>query len=181
MNVIKMRLKRFPSSCRQLALLITPYHKLTEKLCRMQQRLEMRLVESVGFPCAIVRLTEGDEVTVHSVEALNEVLGKGPDTSALRQKVEADFALHQARWDAAAEQTGYNAALMAEREAGNRTKDLLAALSTTPATTLGGVAGKLDALLREGETWEECSEFPWPQIRSALGDLMHIARQTTPG
>jgi hypothetical protein len=155
-------------------------HRLSERLCRGQQRLETRLVESVGFPCVTVRLPQGEDVTVHSIEALNEVLGKGADMAVLRETAEADFAAHQARWDAAAEGTGYTAALRAEREAGERAEDLLGAFSTTPATTLAGVAGKLDAVLREGEAWEECSEFPWPQIRSALGDLVRIAQQMMP-
>ncbi|MES0123227.1 hypothetical protein NKL05_14160 [Mesorhizobium sp. C420B] len=149
-------------------------HKLTNRLCRRQQRLETKLVECVGFPCVDVRLPEGEDVTVHSIEALNEVLGKGPAMAALREKAEAELAAHQARWDAAAEETGYTAALRAEREACDRAKDLLEAFSTTPATTLAGVAGKLDAVLREGEA-EGCSEFPWPQIRSALSDLVRIA------
>ncbi|WP_284202029.1 hypothetical protein [Mesorhizobium tianshanense] len=155
-------------------------HKLTERLCLRQQRLETRLVESVGFPCATVRLPESEEVTVHSIEALNEVLGKGPDMAALRETAEAEFAAHHARWDAAAEETGYSAVLRAEREAGERAQDLLEAFSATSATTLAGVAGKLDAVLREGEAWEECSEFPWPQIRSALSDLVRIAQQMMP-
>ncbi|MER9593998.1 hypothetical protein [Mesorhizobium sp. M0244] len=155
-------------------------HKQTERLCRRQQRLETRLVESVGFPCATVRLSAGEDVTVHSIEALNEVLGNGPDMAALREKAEADLAAHQAHWDSAAGETGYTAALRAEREAGDRAEHLLEAFSTTPATTLAGVAGKLDAVLREGEAWEECSEFPWPQIRSALSDLVRIAQQMMP-
>ncbi|MER8460880.1 hypothetical protein NKH82_29170 [Mesorhizobium sp. M0915] len=150
-------------------------HKLTNRLCRRQQRLETRLVECVGFPCVDVRLPDGEELTVYSIEALDQVLGNGPDTAALREKAETEFAAHKARWDAAAEKTGYIAALRAEREAGERTKDLLEAFSITPATTLAGVAGKLDAVLGEGEAWEECSEFPWPQIRSALCDLVRIA------
>ncbi|MER8603935.1 hypothetical protein NKH45_23115 [Mesorhizobium sp. M1156] len=149
-------------------------HRLTNRLCRRQQRLETKLVQCVGFPCVDVRLPDGQELTVYSIEALDQVLGNGPDTAALRQRAESEFAAHQARWDAAAEKTGYIAALRAEREAGERTKDLLEAFSTTPATTLAGVACKLDAVLREGEAWEECSEFPWPQIRSALSDLVRI-------
>ncbi|MER9543915.1 hypothetical protein NKI72_17810 [Mesorhizobium sp. M0437] len=149
-------------------------HKQIERLCRRQQRLETKLVESVGFPCVTVRLAEGEQVTAHSIEMLNEVLGKAPDMAALRTKAQADFAAHQARWDAAAEETGYTAALRAEREAGEKMQHLLQAFSTTPATTLAGVAGKLDAVLRESEPWEECSEFPWPQIRSALSDLVRI-------
>ncbi|MER8470446.1 hypothetical protein NKH23_13630 [Mesorhizobium sp. M1328] len=151
-----------------------------ERHCRRQQRLETKLVESVGFPRVTVRLPNGEDVTVHSIETLNEVLGKGPDIAALREKAQADFAAHQARWDAAAEEGGYTAALRAEREAGERAEDLLEAFSTTPATTLAGVAGKLDALLREGEACEECREFPWPQIRSALSDLMRIADPMMP-
>ncbi|MER9019958.1 hypothetical protein [Mesorhizobium sp. M0898] len=72
------------------------------------------------------------------------------------------------------------AALKAECEAGDRAKDLLEAFSTTPATTVAGVAGKLEAVLHEGKAWGECSEFPWPQIRSALSDLVRIARQNMP-
>ncbi|MER9281883.1 hypothetical protein NKL07_00400 [Mesorhizobium sp. C280B] len=155
-------------------------HKLTERLCRRQQRLEARLVSSVGFPCVTVCLPEGEDVTVHSIEALNEVLGKGPDMAALRETAEADLAAHQACWDAADEEAGYTAALKAECEAGYRAQDLLEAFSTIPATTLASVAGKLDAVLREGEAWEECSVFPWPQIRSALSDLVLIAEQTMP-
>lgn len=150
-------------------------HKQTKRLCRMQQRLETRLVKSVGFPCVTVRLGEGEQVTVHSIEMLNEVLGKAPDMAALRHKAEAQFAAHQARWDEAADEIGYTGTLRAERDAGDRVEDLLEAFSTTPATTLAGVAGKLDAVLREGEAWEECSEFPWAQVRSALSDLVRIA------
>ncbi|MER8595296.1 hypothetical protein NKH33_27720 [Mesorhizobium sp. M1182] len=155
-------------------------HRLTERLCRTQQRLETRLVESVGFPRATVRLPEGEDVTIHSIEALNELLGRRPDMAGLRQKAEAGLAAHQARWDEAAEETGYIAALRAECKAGDRAQDLLEAFSTIAATTLAGVAGKLDAVLREGEGWEECSEFPWPQIRSALNDLVRIAQPAMP-
>ncbi|WP_292164064.1 hypothetical protein [Mesorhizobium sp.] len=153
---------------------------LTDRHCRRQQRLATRLALSVGFPCVTVRMPKGEEVTVHSIEALNDVLGKGPDMAALRETAEAEFAAHQARWDAAAEETGYSGALRAEREAGDRAQDLLEAFSTIPATTLAGVAGKLDAVLREGEAWEECCEFPWPQIRSALSDLVRMAQQMMP-
>ncbi|TIX45341.1 MAG: hypothetical protein E5W81_07410 [Mesorhizobium sp.] len=151
-------------------------HKLAKRLCRRQQRLETRLAERVGFPCVTIRLPEGEEVTVHSIEVLNEVVGDRPDITALREKAEAEFAEHLACWDAAAEEAGYTAALRAEREAGERTQDLLEAFSKTPAATFAGVAGKLDAVLREGEAWEKCSEFPWPQIRSALNDLLRIGR-----
>jgi hypothetical protein len=152
-------------------------HRLTERLCRRQQRLETRLMRTVGPPRVTVRLPAGEDVILHSFAELDEVLGKGPGMAALREKAEGEFAAHQARWDAAAEESGYTAALQAEQEAGDRAQDLLEKLATTPAMTLAGVAGKLDAVLREGKTWEEeDSEFPWPQIRSALGDLVRMGK-----
>jgi hypothetical protein len=43
-------------------------------------------------------------------------------------------------------------------------------------TVLDARAAKLDAVLVEGEWCEDCPEFPWPQIRGALADLIRIGR-----
>ncbi|MGX5804295.1 hypothetical protein ACWGS9_24040 [Bradyrhizobium sp. Arg314] len=155
-------------------------HEQTERLCRQQQRLERKLAETVGFPSVTIRLSGGESVTLHSLEALREVLDLGPEGVAMRAKAEADFAAHQARWDAADKGIGYSTALRAEREVADRAEDLLEALSETPATSLAGVAAKLDAVLREGEVSEDSDEFPWPQIRSAFEDIGRIGRQREP-
>ncbi|MBG0810434.1 hypothetical protein IY145_13750 [Methylosinus sp. H3A] len=55
-------------------------------------------------------------------------------------------------------------------------KELADALAATPASSVEGVAAKLHAVLREGEWCENCPEFPWPQVRSALIDLIRIGR-----
>jgi hypothetical protein len=68
-------------------------------------------------------------------------------------------------------------ALHAEREAGNQSQTLLKALSENPASSLAGVAAKLDAVLKEGEISEDSGEFPWPQIRSAFEDIRRIGGQ----
>ncbi|WP_292325414.1 hypothetical protein [Mesorhizobium sp.] len=153
-------------------------HEQTERLCRQQQRLERKLAESIGFPCATFRLRDGESVTLHSLRALNEVLGRDPADAAVYAKAEADFAAHQARWDAADKEIGYSATLRAEREAADRAEDLLELLSETPAASLAGVAAKLDAVLREGQVSDDDAEFPWPQIRSAFEDIGRIGRQT---
>ncbi|RWG86851.1 MAG: hypothetical protein E5X49_15140 [Mesorhizobium sp.] len=152
-------------------------HEQTEQLCRQQQRLERKLAETVGFPCATIRLRDGVSVTLHSLKALSEVLDLGPEDAAMRAKAEADFAAHQARWDADDTEIGYSATLRAEREAGNQAEHLLEALSKTPAASLAGVTAKLDAALREGAVSEGDAEFPWPQIRSAFDDLIRIGQQ----
>ncbi|MEI9430129.1 hypothetical protein [Mesorhizobium sp. Cs1299R1N3] len=152
-------------------------HQQTERLCRQQQRLERTLAEKVGFPCTTTRLRGGESVTLYSLEALTDVLDVTPAEAAVRGKAEADLFDHQARWDAADRAIGYSATLRAEREAADRAEDLLKLLSKTPAASLAGVAAKLDAVLREGQSSEADTEFPWPQIRSALDDIGRISRQ----
>lgn len=149
-------------------------HDHTEWLCRQQQCLERKLVETVGFPSANVLLRDGESVTTHSLEALHEVTGD----AAVRAKAEADLAAHQARWDAADREIGYSTTLLAECEAGDRVEQLLEMLSETPAASLAGVTAKLDAVLREGQVSEGCAEFPWPQIRSVFEDISRIGQQT---
>jgi len=155
-------------------------HHLTDQLCHEQQRLEQKLIETVGFPRATIRLHDGESVTLHSIEAIHGVLDLGSEGQAASEKAEADLAAHQARWDAADEEIGYSAALRAEVEAAERAEDLLELLSKTPATSLTGVAAKLDAVLREGEISGERDEFPWPQIRSAFEDVDRIGQRVAP-
>ncbi|TIV58682.1 hypothetical protein [Mesorhizobium sp.] len=155
-------------------------HQQTERLCRQQQGLERKLAETVGFPCATIRLRDGRSVTLHSLSAIGDVLDLGPEDEATRAKAEGDFADHQARWDAADREIGYSATLRAERDAADRVEDLLEALSKTPAVSLAGVAAKLEAALREGVAYEDGAEFPWPQIRSALDDVIRIGQRLVP-
>jgi hypothetical protein len=150
-------------------------HRLTQRLCRRQQGLERQLAETVGFPCVAIQLTDDERVTLSSLRAVHEVFRLAPEDTAARARAEAEFAAHQTRWDMADKAVGYSATLQAEREAADQTEDLLEALAATSATSLAGVAAKLDAVLREGTVWEDGSEFPWQQIRSALDDLIRMS------
>ncbi|RUV26210.1 MULTISPECIES: hypothetical protein [unclassified Mesorhizobium] len=128
-------------------------HEETQRLFGQQQCLERKLIEAVGLPCATIQSFDGENV-------------------------EADFEAHRARWDTAGRELGYSATLRAERDAAERAAHLLETLSRTPATSLAGVAAKLDAVLREGQPSEDDPEFPWPQIRSVLADVVRIGQQT---
>jgi len=157
-------------------------HLNTAALCRRQQRLETRLVEAIGFPYAEVQLPDEDATVVVSWHGdIEDLFGDDSALAARRAQAEADLAAHQARWDAEDKRIGYSAAKRAELAAADHEQKLVEVLMATPATTLAGVAGKLDAVLRSGESVEECEEFPWPQIRSALGDLVHIGEVLQPG
>jgi hypothetical protein len=149
-------------------------------LCRKQQRLETQLAKKIGFPCAEVHLPDEEIVSVSSQVDIEELFGEAPELADLRAKAESDLAAHQARWDTEDMRIGYSAARRAELAAADHEQELLEVLTATPAATLAGVAGKLDAIVREGESFEECEEFPWPQVRSALTDLVCISQALVP-
>lgn len=150
----------------------------TVALCRKQQGLETQLINTVGFPRAEVRLPgEDGTITVWWHGEIGDYFGGDCAFSDIRVRAEADLAAHQARWDAEDERIGYSATVRAERAAADREQELVDALMATPATSLAGVAAKLDAVLREGNIWEDGTEFPWPQIRSALDDLARMGRR----
>lgn len=157
-------------------------YRRTVAACRKQQRLECRLVNSVGFPCTKVYLPDDDmPVTVYGPEQIEELFGDDPSRAATRAKAEADLAAHQARWDAADRALGYTAARQAEQDAADQAQELFDTLTHTPAVSLAGIAGKLDALLCEGESAEDGSDFPWLHIRAALVDLARIGQAMQPG
>jgi len=85
-----------------------------------------------------------------------------------------DGASQRARWEAADALFGYSAAKREEERAAAREQARAEALWAAPATSLAGVAAKLDAVLRQGECCEDCPEFPWPQLRSAFEDLLRL-------
>jgi len=154
--------------------------ELSERLCDQSAHLERRLVETVGFPCATVQLPGGENVTMHSVEALRELLGSVAHADDTRAEAEARLVAHQVLWDAAARRIGYSSVTDAERKAEDRAEELLESLAAAPATSLIGVAAKLNAVLLESEVREGGAEFPWPQISSALDDVMRVGQQLFP-
>ncbi|MGX5850061.1 hypothetical protein ACWGTO_23570 [Mesorhizobium sp. PL10] len=154
-------------------------HRLTYRLCRKQQRLETRLVKSVGFPHVTIQLAGGERVTLHSLEMLRRIGSNDPSDPA-RAKAESDFTAHQARWDVADKEIGYSATLSAEREAGERAEELLGILSRTPATSLAGVLAKLDAVLLDGQASEDVGDLSWPLICSVRDDLIRIGKDMVP-
>ncbi|WP_332303037.1 hypothetical protein [Rhizobium sp. GR12] len=145
-------------------------HCQTENLRRQQQELERKLAKTVGFPRASIRLSGGKCVTAHSPEAIHEVYRLAPEEAVACAKAEEEFAVHKSRWETADQEIGYSAAVRAEREAGDRAGHLLDAMAATSATTLVGVAAKLDALLREMHEWRGPVNHPlgrrWNQWKS---------------
>ncbi|MFT4129093.1 hypothetical protein [Labrys sp. (in: a-proteobacteria)] len=153
----------------------------TEALCHKQQRLETKLVREIGFPQTTLQLPgSGETLAIFEPDTIEDICGSDPNMASLRAKAEAELAVHQARWDVVDTQIGYSATKQAEEEAGEQERILVEALTATSATSLAGIAGKLDMILHEGAVRIDDTEFPQPQIRSALCDLIRIAQAMEP-
>ncbi|MBZ9683378.1 hypothetical protein LB531_22235 [Mesorhizobium sp. CO1-1-2] len=144
-------------------------HDETLALCHEQQQLETHLARTVGFPCAEVRLADGTNVTLHSIESLNDAYS--PENEVEWGRALADFAAHQARWDAADAEIGYSRTDELIRQSETAESALLEDLPQTAATSMEGILAKLRVILNDGEHWEHPADFPWPHIRSVLDDL----------
>ncbi|WID99734.1 hypothetical protein QO058_30545 (plasmid) [Bosea vestrisii] len=146
-------------------------------LCQKQQRLEKRLVRNIGFPRATMRMLDTEEdVLVFSPAAIEGMVEADPRMKGQQASAKAALIAHQRRWEAADSKIGYSAARRDEAEVADRQQHLVEALTSTAATSLAGVIGKLDMVIEEGQDCDEDTEFPWPQIRSALCDLMRISQ-----
>lgn len=148
--------------------------------CDRLQELEAAVAERVDGLWTVVSSPDGEETIVCSMAAVDRIIGERTDMAEIRARAEAELDARQAHFEVVATEIGYFEGLRAEQAAFARVAVLLEALSGTPAVSLSGVVGKLDAVLRNGADWEDRSAFPWPQIRSAREDLMRIGRQLTP-
>lgn len=150
-------------------------HEQVEKLCRRQQRLETALIEAVGFPHVDIALPDQDcVVAAFSVEEIDSRFCDLPEDAEAKMRAKAVLAERQAVWDALDERLGYSRAKQAEEEAFVLCAERLNELFAKPAYSVAGVAAKLHAVLAMGED-SPADEFPWPQIRAAMADLLNLS------
>lgn len=156
-------------------------HVHTDVICRQQQRLEAMLMRTIGFPSVEIDLDDdGTTVTLSREEDIENLFGGDPVLADICAKAKSELMARQARWAEADALVGYSSARREELAAADRTRELTDELTVTPATTLAGVAGKLDMILREGQSSEDCDEFPWREIRLTLSDLVQIGQSLQP-
>ncbi len=73
----------------------------------------------------------------------------------------------------------YSEAKAAEEHFARETARLLEELAQTPAHSMDGVVAKLEVLLLESEVGDGASDFPWPHLRSVLGDIRRLTGAET--
>ncbi len=150
--------------------------------CRKHHRLEKRLLRTVGFPRVSVPVPDADK-TVYAFmpEGIDKLLGRTAETRALRKRLRTELATHRSRWDKAAKAIGFDRACVAYDAAERRWQSLTDTLLATPAASLPGIAAKLALMVETGEAKPHDPEFPWPQLRSVLADLIRVAGLEEPG
>jgi hypothetical protein len=151
-------------------------HDQVEKFCRKQQRLETVLVSAVGFPHVDIAAPGQDcMVSAFTMEEIDRHFGDAPENAEAKMRAKAVLAERQAVWGAMDEQMGYSRAKQAEEKAFAMREERLNDLFGQPARSVAGAAVKLNALLVMAEEDGPCDEFPWPQIRAAMTDLLSLS------
>jgi hypothetical protein len=82
-----------------------------------------------------------------------------------------------ARWESGDLDLGYSKTKDAEERAAEAAELLLDELARTPARSVDGLIAKLEVVLLESEVGDTPSDFPWPQLRSALADLKTLTNR----
>ncbi|EHS52038.1 hypothetical protein PDO_4931 [Rhizobium sp. PDO1-076] len=150
-------------------------HEQVEKLCRRQQRLETALIAAVGFPHVDIVFPDQDRVVAaFSLEDIDRRFAGLPEDAEAKRSARAVLVERQAAWDALDERLGYSRAKQAEEEAFALRTERLNELFAKQAHSVASVAAKLHAVLAMGED-SPADEFPWPQIRAAMADLLNLS------
>ncbi|WP_348648913.1 hypothetical protein [Rhizobium sp. P38BS-XIX] len=77
-------------------------------------------------------------------------------------------------WKVADGEIGYSEAIQEEERAAVMEDELAERLWYTPAESIVGVSVKLDAMLAKWQPSASSDEYPWPQLRSVIADLLEI-------
>ncbi len=142
------------------------------EFCRKQQRLETALIEAVGFPHVDIALPDQEcVVAAFTMEEIDRQFGDAPERAKAKRTAKALLAERQAAWDALDDRIGYSRAKEAEEKAFTMQEQRLNDLFSQPARSVVGVAAKLHTVIAMGED-SPGDEFPWPQIRVAMADLL---------
>ena len=97
---------------------------------------------------------------------------EGEAVAELRERAKTELAARRHAWDTADQTIGYSRAKMAEDAASAREQRLAGELWAASAGSVISATAKLHCVIRTGEPEPDSGEFPWPQIRSALVDLL---------
>lgn len=147
-------------------------HDETQRLCKLQQGVESRMVAAVGFPQVKIELP-GRAVTVvaSSQEEIERIYGDASEHQIIKAQALNALWERQEAWDRLDKAWGYSRAQKAEIRSDRLEMKLAKALWAKPAMSIAGAIAKLHSILVTGEQQGLPDEFPWPELRIVLDDL----------
>jgi hypothetical protein len=152
-------------------------HRRTFALCRKQQRLESELARTIGFPQAVLAAAElPSPVRIGSLRQYDELAADVPSLRNRRTEVAALLRAYQQRWDDADRAIGYSVTRQEEAAASADEESLIAGLFAADASSLPGLAAKLDVLIAVGADGAEGRHFPWPELRRIRRDVARLVQ-----
>lgn len=147
-------------------------HRECARLCNVQQQLESELFRTAGSPRVEVRVpNQASPMIAETPEEIDASL-EGEAFAELRERAKTELAIRRHAWNSADQTIGYSRAKAAEDIASAREQRLSEELWAASAGSVVAATAKLHCVLRIGEPEPDSGEFPWPQIRSALVDLL---------
>jgi hypothetical protein len=147
-------------------------HRECARLCTLQQRLEAELFRTVNSPRVELHIPNRTEpIIAASPEEIDRWL-EGEEFADRRARAKAELGDRRREWDAADEIIGYSRAKEAEDIASALEHRLAEELWAIPAGSVVSATAKLHCVIIQGEPKPDTDEFPWPQVRSVLVDLL---------
>jgi len=143
------------------------------RLCGIQQRLERALFKTVA-----VQPIDPPELgwpKVAPIQAHKDLARRGKqeryDDLPLSQKM-SELAASNRRSETSKTAIAHRRAKAAEDTASAREQFLAQQLWSVSGNSAISAIAKMHCVLEQGEPFPNSAEFPWPQIRSALADLL---------
>ncbi len=148
-----------------------------ERSCQAAQALERSLLDRIGPLRVEVPLDPPAPQPAYAADAhtIDQLLGTHPSTYSLRERLKAELAETQARWERESEACGLHAGQAAEAAASRRVEEMLASAAATPARSVIGMVAKLTIVAEWGRTNPDRDSQPWPFLHGVLADLVRLA------
>lgn len=153
-------------------------HRESARLSSLLQPLEAKLFRTVSSPSVEIRVPKRTApIMAASSDEIDRWL-EGEEFAEMRIRAKAELASRRREWEAADIDVGYSRAKEAEDIASATEHRLADDLLAITAGSVVSATAKLHCIIEQGEPKPNSDEFPWPQVRSVLADLMMT---TAPG
>jgi hypothetical protein len=152
-------------------------HQQRERMTRLQQKLEGQVRAAAGgFPGVTLVIPEREQPI--NVNSFAEIERLKPQLNAERL-MEARSGLRRRRrkWKDADKKLGYSTALAFERDLAAQEEMLARVLWLAAPSSIAEVIAKLHCLLVMEDPGMRHKGAPWPELRTILGDLVHIEQR----